>query len=224
LRSRRLDLRHIGLVAAAILIVAAVVAGGPSADSVDAAVVAVDSVMITAAEFDSYARVFILDSGDRALADEYVLLALVNQTLVLREADRRGIDLPEEIVDAQMSAAINQPMLARSLTSETERASYRDLLARKLRFDAVKQAITGHLSPTAQIVEDYFFTHREDYPLLTLEDVSFEIMTILRMEMVETSWRAWLARERACARIRVVNPAFALPPETYEGQCTAVAP
>ena len=182
-------------------------------------ILTVDSMTITGADFEWYADVFEIEGRDRLLSDDYILLALVNQALVIREAERRGITISTDHLDAQMALAGTSPILAGVLATEAGREGYRTLLERKLRFDAMKQAVTGHLAPSAQAVAAYFEGHREDYPLLTIDDVSFEISTILRAAIVDKAWREWLAGKRACAAITVLDPRYGLPPETFEGQC-----
>lgn len=216
---RRLPVRRLCLwLAGAALVLVAGLATNQQ-DALPAGIATVDSETITRADFERYASIFVIDGGRRLLSNEYVLLALVNQTLVLQEADRRGITVPSAHVDAEYAAAIKSPIMEGALQTQAERSAFRSLMERKLRFDAVKDVITGQIAPTDEMIKRYFESHREDYPLLTLDDVRFEISTILKASMVDATWRGWLAHERACSRITVVDPAFKLPPETFEGQC-----
>lgn len=74
-------------------------------------VAVVDGVVISREAYDEYARVFTAPDGSLRVSAEDVLLSLVNQVLVQREADRRGLAVAEEDL-AALIEEMNEPELA----------------------------------------------------------------------------------------------------------------
>ncbi len=160
-----------------------------------------------------------LDTGEQLLSNEYVLLSLVNQALVLQEADRQRIDVSEDDLDAMMVVAKELPVLEGVLRTQQALDDYRTRLRAKLRFDAVKAVVVSDIRVTDRQMREYYALHREAYPLQSFHDVKGEIETLVAASMVDQYWRDWLAGRRSCSEIRIADEDYHLPPETFEGRC-----
>lgn len=177
--------------------------GGPSSDR---AYAIVNGVAISSTEFDAYAAVFRRPDGSLGVTREQILQSLVNQSLVEEAADRYGLSVGQDQVREGVDARA-------SLTSDDGQAGGPAGIADRVRmfelFRLVRERVIGPIvvSPEA-IAAEY-----EANPDLAIVPRA-EALEVIRERLTETEsqrrWEDWLARQRACADIQIVDQSFAM--------------
>jgi hypothetical protein len=143
------------------------------------AVAEVNGDRITVADFDRYANVFDHGAG-RTVSDDDILLALVNQQLVLQSLEGAGFPLDHEIgrFDAQA--------IADKLGVDGDASDFAENLRRKAAFSVAQYwLLEGQWPPDLPTVADWFFGRGG----LTPEE--------------ELRWVEWLREQREASEIEL---------------------
>jgi hypothetical protein len=177
----------------------------------------VDGQGISRRSFADYAAVFTAPDGSLRASSDDILVSLINQALVKKEAIRRSI----EVTDAQVEEAIGDMADAQALQAPKaggDDHAFRERVRMLLLFRAVKAAVIGRFSPSDEALRAAYdadpalqvVSYAEAVPLLTQ-----------RIEKQETErlWAAWLAELRRCADIRVLDLTFGTPSSTPAPSC-----
>jgi hypothetical protein len=214
------------LVAAFVVLAGAVATGAAVGLSAGSASVAfVDGTDISREAYDQYARVFMAPAGTLSVSEEDVLLSLVNQVIVQREADRRGIVIAAQDVSGAISAMdhSDHPGDVMLLPPNVdEDPGFRERVRMFLVFRLVKADVVGSVEiPDAALEDEYQADPR-------LHDIELgDAVPVLRERLIrresDRRWAAWLRRQRACADIRIVDGSFDLPSSTPAPGCPATA-
>jgi len=212
-------LRRIGVVAiviGAVAIAAALL--GKSAGSPTLATV--DGVAISRDAYDEYAGVFTAPDGSLRVSKEDVLLSLVNQVLVLKEADRRGLAVSDQDVSGAVADMDEDETVELGLPGGGDDPGFRERVRRFLLFGLVKSAVVGTIEVPVDVLEA---AYRADPSLHVLE--FSEAAPVLRKRIVsresDRRWAEWLGRQRACADIRVLDSSFDLPSSSPGTDCAS---
>jgi len=213
----RLVSRRVAVLATAgsILLLVGVIAAAAMAWSQEAAVDStavahVDGSPISRTAFDAYAGVFTDPNGELQVSRDQVLLSLINQKLVSREASRLGVRVDPASVDDAIKEWQGLDVLRRSL----ERSGGIDAL--RARFEAfieLKQVKTLVVDKV-DISDDQVRTAYQsqfNLPAFPLEEVADVLRERLTETEIERRWTVWLARQRECSRIEILDPSFDLP-------------
>ena len=175
------------LLAAGLTPAFAQVGGGPGVgaeERIDAIVAVVEGEPIFESEVEEQLYLFLLQSGaqpDPAMADTLrteILERLIDEKLIVQEAERRNVTIPDADLDAQVSAALSdakqrlggeagyQAELAREgITEEQLRERYRGEIRRQA---LANQLLRMQLDMDAEVSEAeavaYFNEHRDEFP------------------------------------------------------------
>jgi hypothetical protein len=172
---------------------------------------------ISRAMFDEYAAVFANPDGSLRIPREDVLVSVINQMLVQREANRLGITVPEtELAHALEGMADSD--LGGTLPKGGEVPAFRERVRLFLLFKIMKERVVGPFEvPIEQIQAAY-----EAEPalhVLGFEGASQVLVKRIREHELESRWSDWLRRERACADIRVMDASFGIPTASPGAVC-----
>lgn len=150
----------------------------------------VNGTPITSASFERYASVFTNPRGTLEVSREDVLVSLINQTLVSEFADKAGIEVPHEIVEARMSA-LEAEWRVEGLGRPGGRRALQARVRALIMFERVKAVVIGtRTTPDAD-----------------------------NRERTAMAWAGWLEGERACATIVVLDASVQVPSSTPNPQC-----
>jgi len=203
-----------GVVGAVCLAVWGAGVGGsrsPTARLDNGVVALVDGRPITTRDFDAYALVFTDPSGRLSVSREDVLLSLINQSLALAEAESRGLTVTQDEVEATVRSArqagLNVALMAREGGLDAFRARTRT----RLLFERVKAAATSNVVANDDQVRAYFATHGPVFGDQPFEQVKPWIRDRVTQQLVDAAWSGWLAEDRACSRIDVLDPTLSAP-------------
>lgn len=178
----------------------------------------VDGVVISRQAYDEYADVFTTPDGSLRISGEDVLRSLVNQVLVQKEADRRGLAIPEEKLSAAIEAMKGTELAGASLLREGGEAALRERVRMFLLFAQVRAEVVGFLDiPTEALQTEYAADP-------SLHNLGFAAaMPVLRERLTSREsdriWSNWLSSQRACSDILILDASFDVPSSTRGPTC-----
>lgn len=181
-------------------------------------VVYVDGYPITRAAFDAYAGVFTDPGGQLQVSRGEVLMSLINQELVSREAERLGVEVDEAAVDEAMEQSMSIGVTRRSLESSGGMEGLRARFEAFFELKQVKAAVVGKVTISDNQLQ---LAYEWDPGLqgVTLAEAADVLRERLTVAEGERRWSEWLARQRACASIRVVDSSLGLASSTISADC-----
>lgn len=203
-------MRHSGGAALAVMAVVGIATAAVTfaARPASEAIAVVNQTTITREDFDRYAAVFLEPDGRSSVTADLVLESLVNQIIVRREAEARGIAIPDESVDAMIAGWEELDLPRKNLERAGGISALRDRFRDFMLFKKVKASVThAHVSEV-----EVRATYEAD-PLLSVDpfdDVQASIRARLERDDVARQWIAWLASARACADIEILDPTLHL--------------
>lgn len=206
-------MRGPGLLASLAAAVAFVVTVGLVVSSPTIAVV--DGTPITRTDYDRYAHVFTNPAGDLVVSREEVLLSIVNQVIVEREAARRGIavtdsDVGDAIANMEQSEALLPPGI--------NEPGFRERLRMFMLFREVKEAIVGQVEiPLASVQAE--FSRDPALREIGLEEATPVLTERLIGRESDRRWVEWLDKERVCVDIHIFDVSFHIPSSTPSPKC-----
>jgi hypothetical protein len=209
-------LAGLGLIAGVFAI--AIVAGShpPHPDPGVAALV--DGAPISLASVTEYRAVFTDPGGSVRVADDKVLLSLINQEIISREARRLGIRVDVAEVDAAVDQWRSLRISPSSLIASGGMDGLRERFERFFELRQVKASVVGPVKiPDEQVRAAYLAD-------LNVHGIAFEdAAAVLRQRLtsaeIDRRWTAWLASRRACARIDIVVPTLGVASSTPQPDC-----
>jgi len=165
---------------------------------------------ISRVSFDTYAAVLTDPNGVLRTSRDQVLLSLVNQRLVAREAKRLGV----VIADSEIEEALEEWRKLDIAPSSLARSGGIDGLRNRIRgfleLSRVKAIVVGDIVVDDIQVRD---EHSSDLTLRTLP-LDQEVATTIRMRVTqretERRWSTWLSHQRECSTITVYDRTFSL--------------
>jgi hypothetical protein len=178
----------------------------------------VDDLAITRDDYEAYAAVFTRPDGALLVSRDQVLLSLINQAIVEREAERRSISVADAAIAAGVGAWESLGIAEKSL----ERSGGRPALAARMRmfelFKLVRSAVVPPVEISSEVLEAEYQAD-ESLHVLGLEAAMPVIRERLSREQVENRWEEWLRSQRGCAVIRVLDSSFEVPSTTPGPRC-----
>lgn len=178
----------------------------------------VDNIAITRDDYERYAAVFTRPDGALQVSRDQILLSLINQALVEREAERRDISVADGAVEAGVVAWEDLGIAEKTL----ERSGGRPALIARLRmfelFKLVRFAVVPPVEISRHALEAEYLAD-ESLHSVDREAALPAIRERLSREQTETRWENWLRSQRECAVIRVVETSFELPSTTPAPHC-----
>jgi len=155
--------------------------------------------------------VFTTPDGSLQVSEDHVLLSLVNQVLVQREADRRGlVATDEEVSDASTDTL--------SLAGVSDDAALRERVRMFLLFQMVKSEVVGPIEIPLEVLEAEYSADSSLH-ILGLSDAMPVLRDRLSRRESDRLWADWLSRRRACADIRILDESFDVPSSTPGPGC-----
>lgn len=171
--------------------------------------------------YDQYVRVFTAPDGSVVVSEEDVLLSLVNQVIVRREADRRGIIVADQDVTAAITDMEHlEHSEALSLPGANDDAGFRERVRNFLLFKLVKAEVVGHIEIADAMLEEEYQSNPNLQVIGRDEALSVLQERLIRQES-DRRWTTWLDAQRSCAPIDVLDPSFDVPSSTPGPECRA---
>jgi hypothetical protein len=169
-------------------------------------VATVDVTPITRDAMNGYAAV-LADKGVKATSS-VVLESLINQALVEAEARREGVHIDDRAVDAAVAQWERLGASRTSLDRSGGIAALRERERLFLLFEAVKRSVIAVTVTDEEVVA----AQRRDplYASLAVGDISPAARGDLLASRRQAAWIAWLARQRACSSITIIDPSLTL--------------
>ncbi len=180
----------------------------------------VDGVVISRATYDQYAQVFTSPDGTVRVSEEDVLLSLVNQVLVQREAQRRGIEVSDDEVAREVGGMSETDLIARSLPKGGEEAAFRERVRMFVLFRLVKAEVVGPVQIPDDLLEAAYATDPSLH-VLAFSDAVLVLRERLTTRESDSRWVSWLTAQRACVVIRILDTTFDIPSSTPTPGCVA---
>lgn len=177
-------------------------------------------------QFPSFAQTLLLTEEGEALLHRYeldVLEQLILRTLVLQEAQARGIEPAQEAVDQGTKGILDQIIQQNQLEGEEELAAvlaqqgrtlagFREEIAgqvwEQLVIEQVQQEVTTAVTVTEEEIQAYYagnpsqFMGEEGEPL-PLEEVRDQVVSSLLSQKRSEAWRNWLEQAREAAEVTI---------------------
>jgi hypothetical protein len=184
----------------------------------NAVVAYVDGSPITRDEFEDYSGVFTNPSGHLQIGQDQVLLSLINQRIISRDAARLGVSVDVGAVDAAMNEMARIGANRRSLDSSGGVEGLRSRVEAFFELKQVKAAVVGTIAVSDDQVRIAYASEpsMHDIPLA-------EVANVLRERLIaaeaDRRWSEWLARRRSCAKIDVVDASLGVRTSTPSAGC-----
>jgi hypothetical protein len=187
--------------AAGALTVGALALAQPRPDTGATGVVAiVDGEPISRSAVEEYAAAFRDPGGVLVISPREVLISVINQSIVRREAVERGIEVDRAALQALL--AEEDGALADVRRAEIARTGGSDALARRLEafmeMNAVRDAVLrerGHVPRASSVPGDGASLQRQEI------------------------WSDWLADRRSCSDLRILDESYGVPSSTPRPDC-----
>lgn len=169
----------------------------------------VNGESITRADLAAYEEDLVSEAAPGE-ARSVALLSLINQAVVRQEARRLGITVSEELVQAQVEAALANPTIGRSLRSNSAIDTFRERTRMRLLSEAVRGAVIPSPQTSDTDVERELMADASTNG--DPQDVEAAIRTRLSAKATGEAWVRWLGSRRACASVVILDAGLALPP------------
>lgn len=153
----------------------------------------VNGTPITKAAFDQYALMFTNPQGGLEISRESVLLSLVNQALVADFAEKRGIEVADDLVEGRMSSALHGDWRVQGLRRTGGRRAFEARVRALILFERVKEVVLGKRN-----------------------EVDLE-----GRHSMAAAWARWLEFQRSCAALVVVDVSLQVPSHTPGSHCVS---
>ncbi len=178
-------------------------------------------------QFPRFAQVLVSTEEGKALLKAYerdVLESLITWKLLVQEARKRGLVVPEEKLQAELDRVLKSIMQRNSLATEEElaeavitrlgqtleefKARIRSEAEERLLVDLLKEEVTGDVSVSPEEVASYYEEHKESFVdddgnVKPLEEVAGEIEAKLLQEKKDRVWREFLKELRGSAEVEI---------------------
>lgn len=176
---------------------------------------------ITAGDFSDYSSVFLDPSGQLTVPRITVLISLINQSLALREASRLEFIVDPQQIEAVVEATEHVGLTAELIGHEGGLDAFRARTRTRILFEAVKAHVTLDVSVSDREILAYFQSHPASFLGESLDDVRLQIRDRIRQQKVDDEWTGWLASQRACASIEILDPSLSGLYEPPDEACPA---
>lgn len=177
-------------------------------------------------QYPRFAQMLLGSEEGKAFLRAYerdVLESLIGWRLIIQEARRRGLTVPQEALEAELDRTI-QGILERNRLTEGElaevlltqrgqtleefRSQIRRDLEERMLFDLLKQAVTADVSVTAEEIEAYYERNLDSFVdeegnALPLDEVGGEVLTAVMEEKRDAVWKEFLEELRAEAEVEI---------------------
>lgn len=162
---------------------------------------------ISLADFEHYAAVFETPDQRLRVAEEQVLLSLINQRVTEAEASRRGIVVTDDDVSVALNEMMSVALIAQSIEKDGDLAAVRQRVRMFVLFRRVADAVVGDVEVSAATIAAEYEADPQ------LRSVTFELAAPvlaerIREREVEMRWAQWLENQRACATVVVLDASF----------------
>lgn len=201
---------------------AAAVAGFSTGSTGSATVAVVDGTAVSRESYDEYASVFTAPDGSLGVSEKDVLLSLVNQVLVRREADRRGIVVADQDVSGAIADMehLEHVETGLSLPGIDNDEAFHERVRMFLLFKLVRAEVVGRIDTPYAMLEEEYLRDPSLHSVSLAEAIPVLGERLIRRES-DRRWATWLGDQRACADIRIVDPSFDVPSSTPRPGCGA---
>lgn len=182
----------------------------------------VDSAAISLASVNEYRAVFTDPSGSARVGDDKVLLSLINQEIVSREARRLGIRIDSAEVEGAINSWLSLGVSPSSLDASGGLDGLRHRFERFYELRGVKRSTIGAVAISDDAVQAAYDADPSLHAV-SLEEAAKVLRPRLTASETDRRWTAWLAAKRACARIEILDPTLGVPGSTPLPSCPAGA-
>ena len=145
---------------------------------------------------------------------------MINQSLVVQAAKRLGLEASDDDVAAGVAAWEKVGAGENSL----ERTGGREGLEARLRMFSLFRLVKARVVPPVVVSDEALQAEYNARPELAIvsRDEAYEVLRKRNVqEETDRRWREWLAEQRRCSTIQIVDAFFALPSTTPAPGCPA---
>ena len=177
-------------------------------------------------QYPRFAQMLLATEEGKAFLRAYerdVLESLISWRLIIQEARKRGLTVPEETLKSELDKTIqgildkNQLtedelaeilLTQRGQTLEEFRAQIQRDLEERLLYDLLKQAVTADVSVSTEEINAYYEQNRDSFKdeegnVLPLDEVAGKVLAALTEEKRDAIWKEFLEKLRAEAEVEI---------------------
>lgn len=177
-------------------------------------------------QYPRFAQVLLTTDEGKALLRAYersVLDSLINWRLLVQEAHKRGLTVPEDELASEVEKTLQGIMERNQLTEaqladilkaqrgqtlEEFRNQIKTELEEKMLVDLLKDAVTAEVSVSEDEITSYYEEHKDSFAdsegnVKNLDEVKEDILTALMNEKKDSRWRSFLKDLREQAEVEI---------------------
>lgn len=188
-----------------------------------AIVASVDGVPISWERYQVYEDAFLAPEGTLTVPREDVLVAVITQVLVERDADRRGLVVSPEAVEAAARSAQEVDVLRDSFAREGSDAGFRERIRLFLLYRMVKEEVVGLVEADPAKLRAAYDADPQMH-VLSFDEALPKLRERVVAEEADRRWSEWLEEQRRCADIVIADDSFSVPSTTPLPSCFVPEP